>query len=360
MSLQPGDLLANRYRLERPLGAGGMGVVWQALDIKSRGRVALKVLRSGRGVTPAMHKRLILEARAAEVIQHPNIIRVFETISAPDGTPVIVMELLRGLSLGEILEGGGRLSPRKTSEILAPVVAAIAAAHDHGIVHRDLKPANIFRIRDGNRRGVRVLDFGIAKLHDRVLGDETAVVTADGIVLGTLEYMAPEQLMKGNNTDHRVDVWALGAIAYECLTGRRAIVADGPAEAITAMRRGVPSVARVAPHVPPELASTVDRMLSLDPARRPSLPTVAAVLARCLSKIPPTRIAKAVSPLNRQWLRIAAAIALPSAIFWSGFLFGKCSADPSVELNSAEQAPRKSKRPRRTESVVAYAVPTDE
>ncbi|MBI2391170.1 MAG: serine/threonine protein kinase [Deltaproteobacteria bacterium] len=360
-----GDLVADRFRLDHPLGGGGMGVVWAATDIASHARLALKVIRCDGEPSPAQRKRLVLEARAAMIVQHPNVVRVLDVVESPAGEPVVVMELLHGKPLSGLLEGGAVVSPRKLAQILLPVVAAVAAAHARGVVHRDLKPENIFRVYDGARRDVRVLDFGVAKLSERAIGDETAVRTAAGFAVGTLPYMAPEQLLPGGRPDHRVDVWALGVIAYECLAGRRPFDADHAAGLIAAIRRG----ASCPRQVPPELARLVEQMLAFDPARRPGLPEVYQRLSEHLvQRVPATRlaptparamVAAAAAATGRKTprgLRLAAMIAIPAAVFLAGFAVGWYSAGASDAATTPVPERRHEGRPRRAE-VVGELVP---
>jgi serine/threonine-protein kinase len=214
-----GDVISGKYRLARMLGTGGMGDVWLAhnetLDID----VAIKLMRAESGGGDAAD-RLLREARAAARLGHPAIVRVFDFGSTDFGEPFIVMELLEGEDLATRLADHGRLSATKAVRSLLPVAHALAAAHSKGIVHRDLKPENIFLSRtEGDRIQPKVVDFGIAKI-DRGKGLR---LTKKGTVLGSPGYMSPEQA-RGEDADHRADIWSFCVVLYEVLTGTQPFV----------------------------------------------------------------------------------------------------------------------------------------
>ncbi|MBK7397009.1 MAG: serine/threonine protein kinase [Myxococcales bacterium] len=198
------EIIAERYRLERVLGQGGMGVVWAARDLRSEERVALKFLKAGEGGEAGI-RRFVREARAAMALSHPNIVHVHTLTADRHGSPVMVMDLLEGESLATRLRRVRRLEVSTLAGILVQIVSAVGAAHAAGIVHRDLKPDNVFLV--GEPPSVRVLDFGIAKLTARE-GDAAAstALTNTGAMLGTPFYMAPEQVFGERDLDHRADV----------------------------------------------------------------------------------------------------------------------------------------------------------
>jgi serine/threonine-protein kinase len=165
LSFEAGAVVAGRYRLDRRIGEGGMGVVWAATHLRTQKTLALKLLRAAVAGDEDTRRRLVREARAACAVQHPNVVAIHDVVELDDGSPVLVMDLLEGESLRDRLTREGVLSLPTLAAILLPVVSAVGAAHALGIVHRDLKPENVFLAREpGGRRGVRVLDFGIAKL----------------------------------------------------------------------------------------------------------------------------------------------------------------------------------------------------
>jgi serine/threonine-protein kinase len=198
-----------------------MGVVWAATHAESGRSVALKMLKPHARARADLQRRLVREAQAAAAVRHPNVVAIHEMFNSDADGPVIVMDLLEGETLRAKLAREERLSIEETATILLPVVSAVAAAHAQGIVHRDLKPDNIFLRSDveGALR-TQVLDFGIAKL---VLGTpdamDSSALTSTGAMIGTPWYMAPEQGFGERDIDARADVWALGVILYESLSG---------------------------------------------------------------------------------------------------------------------------------------------
>lgn len=265
----PGDVIADRFVLERIVGEGGMGVVWAARDRANGQPVALKMLKID---TPELDLRARREAAVTAAIDHPNVLEVREVLVARGTPPILVMDLLDGRSLDRALAERSPLSPREAVAILAPLVSAVAKAHARGILHRDLKPQNVFLTTS---RGVMLLDFGLAKL----TGHEVDTLTRTGAILGTPHYMAPEQLYGELDIDRRADVWAIGAIAFDMLTGRRPLEGSSYAQLVRcAGQRRIPRVISLCPTVPARLAEIIDRMLSHDRADRPELAEVLAVL----------------------------------------------------------------------------------
>ncbi len=222
----PGSRLGP-YELVAPIGKGGMGEVFRARDPRLSREVAIKILHTGAARSEERLRRFQQEARAAGALNHPNVLAVFD-VGEQDGDPYVVTELLEGETLRERLERGP-LPARKTLEIALQIARGLSAAHEKGIVHRDLKPENIFLTRDGH---AKILDFGLAKLIEqpvpsRLLSEDPTRLaeTEPGVVLGTAGYMAPEQV-RGEPPDGRADLFALGALIYEMLCGRRAFAGD--------------------------------------------------------------------------------------------------------------------------------------
>lgn len=223
MAYAAGDVIANKYRLTKILGEGGMGAVWLARNLALEIDVAIKLIRHDyANAEGAM--RLLQEARAAARIGHPSIVRVFDFGTTERADPFIVMEVLQGESLAEALKRKGKLSAISAIRTLLPVAGALAAAHTKGIVHRDLKPDNIRLVTD-DRGGVvpKVVDFGIAKLHHDDIPRET---TQAGVILGSPHYMSPEQACGRSDVDHRTDIWAFSVMIYEVIAGVRPF--EGP------------------------------------------------------------------------------------------------------------------------------------
>ena len=283
-SLPPQTLLARRYRLERPLGEGGMGVVWEAIDVQTGEHVAIKLLKTF-AREPRNIRRFLREARAAMAVHHPNVVRIREVITDEAGSPAMVMDLLRGETLASLLTRERGLDLGRFVRIFLPVVSAVGTAHALGIVHRDLKPENIFLTDRGQGKepGVLVLDFGIAKMTAE--GGEaahTGALTTTGAMLGTPLYMSPEQVLGEKDVDHRSDVWSLGIIMYECLSGTRAVTGDNIFQLIRVVAEAsFKPLSEAAPQLPKEIADLSAKMLKLDKLQRvQDLREVQAVLER--------------------------------------------------------------------------------
>jgi serine/threonine protein kinase len=247
-----------------------MGTVWSAIHIVTRRSVAMKFLRQAVAHKEDLRQRFLREARAASALRHPNVVEVIDVFDLPDRSPVIVMELLEGETLGEKLVRDERLSMEETAAVMLPVVSAVGAAHAHGIIHRDLKPENVFLARTNDGGSVKVLDFGIAKLLNEQQHEQgrSLLVTESGSLLGTPCYMAPEQM--GNaNVDFRADIWSLGVMLYECLSGTRPIEGQNMAEVFARlMGDAIVPLDRLAPELPHDVTALVQQMLTRDPNRR--------------------------------------------------------------------------------------------
>jgi serine/threonine-protein kinase len=246
-----------------------MGTVWAATHTLTGKGVALKLLRERTG-DEAQRKRLLREARAACSVQHPNVVTVHDVLELADGAPALVMDLLSGESLGERLERTVRIPPLALRGIMGQVLSALEAAHARGIVHRDLKPDNIFLMKPDD--AVRVLDFGIAKVSPigQEGNKESAALTGTGAMLGTPYYMAPEQAFGEKDVDLRSDIWALGVVMYECLSGVRPTEGANLGQILKIITVGkIQPLAEVAPDVSPSLSSVVMKCLERDRGARP-------------------------------------------------------------------------------------------
>jgi serine/threonine-protein kinase len=266
-SLTPGKIIANRFRIDRLIGRGGMGEVYAAKNIGTGRDVALKMIRGA--VDADQTRRFLREAKAATAIQHPNVIEILDVFEDEDHTPVMVMELLHGETLSALRKRKGALPLHETARLLLPVAAALRAAHNKGIVHRDLKPDNIFLAEPpGGGCVPKVLDFGIAKVLDptSISSETQGGNTKTDSILGTPHYMSFEQAMSEKSIDHRADIWAIGVILFETLTGRRPLEFENLGEMYTAFLQGeVPSIQSTVPELPAEVAEVIDRCL---PKRR--------------------------------------------------------------------------------------------
>jgi eukaryotic-like serine/threonine-protein kinase len=256
------------YEILSPLGAGGMGEVYRARDTRLGRDVAIKVLPAAVAREPERLRRFETEARAVAALNHPNILSIHD-IGTHDGAPYLVSECLEGQSLRQEISNGV-LTLRRTVKYGTEIAQGLAAAHDKGIIHRDLKPENVFITRDGR---VKILDFGLAKLvRPETTSDEVATIegvpTSAGVVLGTVGYMAPEQV-KGEPADARSDIFALGTILYEMLSGERAFRRDTSAETMTAILREEPAeLSAISKPIPPEMERIVRRCMEKKPLLR--------------------------------------------------------------------------------------------
>jgi serine/threonine-protein kinase len=257
------------YRVVKKIGEGGMGKVYIAEHELLGKKVAIKVLLPEHSQNPEIVQRFFNEARAATRINHPGIVEIYDFGHDVDGSAYIVMEALRGESLGARLERERVLSPQAAARLAKHIAGALGQAHREGIVHRDLKPDNIFVVPDPDVPGgerTKILDFGIAKLAE---GTAAGVKTRAGAVIGTPTYMAPEQFRGAGAVDHRADIYALGVLLYEMLTGRPPFVAEGLVELMEAhMFEAPPPPRGLVPALSPELEQVVLRALAKQPEQR--------------------------------------------------------------------------------------------
>ena len=270
-------LLAGRYRLVRPLGRGGMGSVELAEDVELGRTVAVKLLADGVAHEEAARRRLLREARAAARLSHPNVVRVYD-VGESDGRPYFVMEHVEGEPLDALLQREGRVAPARAAAIAAQVAAGLAAAHAVGLVHRDVKPQNVLVARDD---AVKLADFGIA------LGDDGTRLTEAGAIVGSAAYLAPERV-EGREATPASDVYALGAVLYELLTGAPPRHRESLDELAAALEQPVRPVGDLAPETPPELEELVMRCLARLPEYRPASAAELAQELRAFAPDAPT------------------------------------------------------------------------
>ena len=297
--------LAGRYSLERELGRGGMGIVFLARDVALDRPVAIKLLPTAMAAQPALRERFLSEARMAAKLSHPNIIPIF-AVDEVDDFVFFVMAYVEGETLGHRLQSRGPLTPAEGTRMIQEVAWALAYAHLRGIVHRDVKPDNILLERATGR--ALVSDFGIARRTDASGG------TAVGEVLGTAQYMSPEQA-SGESVDGRSDLYALGVVAFYALSGRLPLDApEVPALLAMQITKPAPPLASVAPGVPGKLAQAVDRCLAKSPADRFQ---TGEALAEAVTET--TALAKEVPAPIRVWLQRGAGSKGPLAV-WSSLM----------------------------------------
>ncbi len=297
----------SHFRVLELLGSGGMGVVYSAEDTHLNRPVALKLPFPQFQLDPSAKARFLNEARSAGALDHPSLCSIYEVGETADGTPFLAMALYRGETLKARLTGEPRLTIAAALEIARQIVAGLAAAHQAGVVHRDLKPGNVMLLPEG---GVKILDFGLAKVRDQN-------VTGSGRVLGTAAYMAPEQI-RGSPVDGRADLWALGVLMYEMLTGRQPFRGEheiSVAHAILHTEPEPPSQLRS--DIPAAVEDVVLTLLSKDPGRRyADADALAADIAAIQLGRPPSMANRQAARLRRAGRRgaiLAVALGLIGA-----------------------------------------------
>jgi serine/threonine-protein kinase len=260
--------VADKYRIQRLIGQGAMGAVFAARHELLQKQVALKLISDECARAPDAVRRFFDEARAAAAIESEHVVRVLDVGQTISGFPFMALELLEGCDLAQLLEDSGPLPVHEVVDWILQALEALAEAHSLGIVHRDLKPANLYlaRRRDGTRV-VKVLDFGISKIAR--LPGESPTLTATSAILGSPVYMAPEQLRSARSVDARADIWAIGVVLYELLTGRIPFQGDSVAQVFVAvLEHSAPALRKWRADLPPALEEVVRRCLSRDVERR--------------------------------------------------------------------------------------------
>lgn len=315
-----GQLLGGKYVKREGIGAGGMGEVFRAWDVTLNRDVAIKFIRSDKADDARTRARFLVEAKCLAGVDDPNVVGLYE-VNDSNETPFLVMQYLRGQSLDQRLAEAKQLPLPEALDVARQAALGLSAIHDGGLVHRDVKPANLFVERPSGR--VKVLDFGLARSRQSDAG-----FTQAGGVVGSPWYMAPEQA-RGKQPDARADLWGLGVVLYEALTGTRPFPGEDPAEVVAAVIRDpVPSLGLLRPELPAALSALVDQMLAKDPAGRPASAREVArrleEIARGRPSIADTAVIAVAAPV--------AAVVQPGPIV--------AVAEPARDVRPARKGPR--------------------
>jgi serine/threonine-protein kinase len=340
--LAPGTNVGG-YLIESELGFGGMGVVYAATHPVIGKRAAIKVLKPELSKTPAAVERFVMEARAVNQIGHPNIVDIFAFGALPDGRSYYVMDLLSGESLRRRLKRGP-LHVSEAVSIIDEVASALMAAHDKGIIHRDLKPDNIFMVTiPGRWPEVKLLDWGLLKLTSAQSSVSSGKYrTLAGSVMGTPVYMSPEQARASDQVDFRTDIYALGVMAYELLSGVVPFKKGSSIDTLLAHQdEPVPSLQQKCPALPDELVQLIEAMLSKEPDGRPTLAAVRAVIKRLKGTKIPTMTAAGleITPLPSRTPPTSEAFIDPPTVRTPAFEPKTTKQSPFVEPPTAEHPP---------------------
>ena len=322
------------YEIQSTIGAGGMGEVCRARDTRLNRDVALKILPESFSRDPDRLRRFEQETQAVAALNHPNILAIYD-VGHYEGSPFLVSELLEGESLRAVLDRG-LLPPRKVIDYAVQIAKGLSAAHDKGIVHRDLKPDNLFICRDGR---VKILDFGLAKLAAKQDAEPDGPTmtshTAAGVVMGTVSYMAPEQV-RGETVDARTDMFSFGAVLFEMVSGHRAFHRDTAAETMTAiLKDDAPEIADLPTPVAPALERIIRRCLEKSPDHRFQSAKDLAFALEALSQLSGSKtgaqaaIQAAAPNPSRKLTFAAAALLFAAAMLFVGWWVGRASGVPA-------------------------------
>jgi len=270
-AIEPGEVIKGKYRVERLLAEGGMGAVYKARHEVLDQDVAIKFMHPEIAANHVASQRFLREARAAAAIQSDYVARVTDVDMLDDGTPFMVMEFLRGRDLDAMMSRSGRLTIAQGADLIMQALAGVQSAHEIGVVHRDLKPSNLFVTTVGSSERVKVLDFGISKVLDDVGSEGLKAGATTGLhaTLGTPRYMSPEQIRSSKDVDIRTDLWAMGLILYEALTGAFPFEGDTAGEILAkVIADPIEPIRSIRPDVPLELADVIHRCLERDRDKR--------------------------------------------------------------------------------------------
>jgi serine/threonine-protein kinase len=336
--LQPyvGQIIAKHYRVEQVLASGGMGLVVEAVHVKRGKRVAIKLLRSDIQCRRTAVRRFLRETRIASQLRSEHIVEMYAAGEHRRGEPFLVMELLDGEDLGEHIELEGRLAPRRAAELVLQAARGVAAAHARNIVHRDIKPENLFVTRTPEgREVVKVLDFGLSKVRQQMDSESEACelraeLTGPTTKLGTCPYMPPEQWVCSRDVDARGDVWALGVVLYELISGQRPFEARGIGALMHKILGGDrQKLSELVGGLPAALDAIIDRCLAVNRDDRFSDASELVDALEAVAPLLPERTSgKVDSPMRRAALTTqpvmaaAAAALLIASSTWSTETYG--------------------------------------
>jgi len=345
VDLPPGSVVDDLYEIDRKLGAGAMGEVYAARHVRLGKKVAIKVIGPRLSQDAGAIERFAMEAQTLAQIQHPAIVAVDHVGELADGRAYFAMEFLRGRTLHERLQHG-RLPLTEAIRVLDQMARGLEAAHAQGVVHRDLKPENTFLVDlAGEEPVVKLVDFGLVKL--QADADRRAERTQSGVAIGTPMYMSPEQA-RGTDVDHRTDIYALGAVAFELLLGQPMFphARTTPEWYAAHLHESPPLPRSIWPEIPPQLDLVLFAMVAKDPAHRPTLAQVRAVLAtaQTTASLSPRAVTEIefIAPRSRRhaWAIVTIAIAMVALV--AGILIGgrgRGSAPPSARPKAAVEVP---------------------
>lgn len=287
MSLDIGTTVDRRYLLKREIARGGAGAVFEAEHLYTKRSVALKLLLPEQRSAPEPRARLLREALALSTARHPGVVSALDAGETEDGTPYLVLELLEGRSLEGILAVRRRIGAAEVAWLGAALCDALASAHQRGIIHRDMKPSNVFVARDDQgQEVVKLFDFGVARMPT----ETNNKLTREGALLGTPEYMAPEQLL-AREVDGRTDLWALGITLYECLAGVVPFEGNFGEVLLKVCTEPLTPLRQKVAEIPPEFAAAIERALAREPdARYPDAQAFAQALRKAAPAAPPSSL----------------------------------------------------------------------
>lgn len=328
--------LGGKYRLNRLLGDGGMGTVYEAEHLLLGTRVAIKVLHPELVRRAGLVERFLQEARVSAQIKSSHVVQVLDVDQTVDGVAYIVMELLEGEPLSKVLDRESRLEPNKACEYTRQILEALEAAHALSVVHRDLKPENVFVTIVAGRPVLKLIDFGIAKLRRTEAGAKN--LTVAGMLMGTAEYMAPEQAYSADRADARSDIYAVGVMLFEMLSGTRPVVGDDARLIAIRIEKGdVTPLIKVAPFVKPELAGLVHRALAARPEMRFSNATEMRLALEAVEAGRPLGTAQATPAKLEEGTGTMMGAPVPAAL--TAPVPNAQAARAAMELGSTHRAP---------------------